>query len=134
MIGPILQAKEKDQKPSPDDVKVQPCSTSRLMQQWDQLEVKGGVLWRVIENGGGNEVQQLIFLQGLRTEVLQELHSGAVRGHLGEEKTLKKLKERFYWPVHVKNWCRACPSCSTRKTPAPKQRAPLGNLEAGYPM
>lgn len=63
VIGPILQAKEKDQKPSPDEVKVQPCSTSRLVQQWDQLEVKGGVLWRVIENGGGNEVRQLIVPQ-----------------------------------------------------------------------
>ena len=137
VIGPILQAKEKEQKPSPDDVKVQPRSTSRLVQQWDQLEVKGGLLWRVMENGGGNEVRQLIVPQGLRTEVLQELHSGAVGGHLGEEKTLKKLKERFYWPGHandVKNWCRACPSCSTRKTPAPKQRAPLGSLQAGYPM
>ena len=137
VIGPILQAKEKEQKPSPDDVKVQPHSTSRLVQQWDQLEVKGGLLWRVMENGGDNEVRQLIVPQGLRTEVLQELHSGAVGGHLGEEKTLKKLKERFYWPGHandVKNWCRACPSCSTRKTPAPKQRAPLGSLQAGYPM
>ena len=137
VIGPILQAKEKEQKPSPDDVKVQPRSTSRLVQQWDQLEVKGGLLWRVMENVGGNEVRQLIVSQGLRTEVLQELHSGAVGGHLGEEKTLKKLKERFYWPGHandVKNWCRACPSCSTRKTPTPKQRAPLGSLQAGYPM
>ena len=61
-----------------------------------------------MENGGGNEVRQLIVPQGLRTEVLQELHSGAVAGHLGEEKTLKTLKERFYWPGHannVKNWC-----------------------------
>jgi len=57
VIGPILQAKEKDHKPSPDDVKEQPRSTSRLVQQWDQLEVKGGVLWTVIENGGGNEVR-----------------------------------------------------------------------------
>ena len=34
----------------------------------------------------------------------------------------------------MKNWCRVCPSCSTRKTPAPKQQAPLGSLQAGYPM
>ena len=61
------------------------------MQQWDQLEVKGRVLWRVIENGGGNEVRQLIVSQGLRTEVLQELHSGAVGGLEDLEKIQREV-------------------------------------------
>ena len=34
----------------------------------------------------------------LREEVLEEIHAGALEGHLVEEKSLHKLKERFYWP------------------------------------
>lgn len=57
--------------------------------------------------------------------------------HLGEEKTLSRLKERFSWPGHwskVGNWCRACTSCATRKIPAPRRRAPLQNIHSGSPM
>ena len=56
--------------------------------------------------------------------------------HLGQEKTLYRVKERFYWPGHyndVCNWCLTCKACATRKTPAPMQRASLGTVKAGYP-
>ena len=43
---------------------------------------------------------QLIVPVALRTEVLKELHDGVVGGHLGQDKTLSRLKERFYWPRH----------------------------------
>ena len=48
-----------------------------------------------------------------------------------------RLKERFYWPgctEAVGEWCRNCISCTTRKTVAPKRRAPLQTIKAGYPM
>ena len=50
-----------------------------------------GQLWRVFENGDGNEVWQLLVPQELRSEVLQELHPGVIGGHLGE-KTLSKIQ------------------------------------------
>ena len=34
----------------------------------------------------------------LRKEVIQELHAGALEGHLDEEKTLNNIKEQFYRP------------------------------------
>lgn len=36
--------------------------------------------------------------------------------------------------LDVRNWCQSCSSCTTRKTPVPKRRAPLGTVSAGYPM
>ena len=46
--------------------------------------------------------------QEIRQDILRDLHEGVTGGHLGEVKTLSKLKERFYWPGHyndVRDWC-----------------------------
>ena len=80
---------------------------------------------------------QLIVPLSFRKEVLQELHAGVVGGHLGQDKTLGRLKERFYWPGHwndVHNWCRTCATCASWKTPSPKMQAQLQTVKTGYPM
>ena len=73
----------------------------------------------------------------LQESVLEELHAGDTGGHLGVDKTVHKLKQRFYWPSHfrdVENWCKTCHSCVTRKTPAPKSRGALSGIPSGSPM
>ena len=62
---------------------------------------------------------------------------GAIGGHLGEEKMIGYMKERFYWPGCVedaRHWCKTCGICATRKSPGPRNRAPLQGIQAGYPM
>ena len=49
---------------------------------------------------GLDGVNQLVVLDSLRDEVLHGVHEGVGGGHLGVEKTVAKLKERFYWPSH----------------------------------
>ena len=47
---------------------------------------------------------------------------------MGADKTLGRLRERFYWPghyTHVREWCRDCTVCASRKSPTPNRRAPL---------
>jgi len=44
--------------------------------------------------------------------ILKELHEGVGGGRLGQDKTLNKLKERYYWTDHfnvVQDWCQTCP-------------------------
>ena len=69
----------------------------KLVQLWDQLFVKNGILWRFFEDMDGLDgVNQLVVPDSLKNEVLSGVHEGIGGGHLGVEKTVVKLKERFY--------------------------------------
>ena len=137
-VGYILRAKEKDQKPHTGDIKGKSMVVRRLNQLWSRLEIHNGILWRLYEDSSGKkEWLQLVLPRELREQVLQEFHAGVISGHLGEQKMLDQLKERYYWPgmtEDVKHWCQTCATCATKKTPAQKGRAPMQTVQAGYPM
>ena len=101
----------------------------KLVQLWDQLFVKDGILWRFFENLDGLDgVNQLVVPDSLKNEVLYGVHESIGGGHLGVEKTVVKLKERFYWPGHysdVQNWCATCSSHVPCKTTQPHRRGGL---------
>ena len=113
-------------------------SNRRLLQIWDQLRICDGVLCRQFEaTDGRSAVVQVLVPRRLREQVLTDLHEGSLGGHLGVEKTLARVQEHFYWPGYhddVRNWCRCCAPCATRKNPAPKSRAPLSSVKTGYPV
>ena len=133
----VLRAKESNDRPSADLTKSKSLETRKLLQQWDQLEVRNGLLARKFEQEGKEVTHQWIVPQSQRKEILHQLHGGPTGAHLGEVKTLGKLRERFYWPGHaddVKKWCSACELCEQRKHPTPRNRAPLVSVHTGYPM
>ena len=68
---------------------------------------------------------------------MEQLHSGMLEGHLGVDKTVAKIRERFYWPgmYHdVEQWVSTCHSCATRKTAPQRNRGPLQTIKVGYPL
>ena len=138
ILGPLLRGQESGKKPSADELGSLSRSSRRLLQIWDQLTVRNGVLCRRFETSEGTSaVTQTIIPEALREEVLTDLHEGALGGHLGIDKTLARLKTRFYWPGHyndVCDWCQKCGICAARKSPAPKAHAPLTSIKVGYPM
>ena len=137
-IGLILQYLEKGEKPRLDDVRQQGPEAQRLLQLWNRQVLEEGVLKRKYDDTRRRSTWlQLVVPHTLREEVLEELHAGALEGHLGEEKTLYKVKERFYWSgmqQDVRDWCQTCETCATRKRAPKKNRAPLGTIKTGYPM
>ena len=137
-IGPLFRAKETNEKPTDFYAKAQSIEYRCLSQQWDQLAIQDGVLWRHFMHPRQDQSWlQLVAPKQIRPLILEELHQGIGSGHLGQEKTLDCLKERFYWPGHfsdVHNWCKSCVSCTTRKTSTPRRKAALGTIVAGYPM
>jgi hypothetical protein len=69
--------------------------------------------------------------------VRKEIHQGVLSGHLGEDKTLARVKECFYWRGYhndVRDWCRQCPDCAATKSANPNNRAPLQSVKVGSPM
>ena len=137
-VGTVLRAKEKNSRPLPEEIKSGSIETRKLFQIWDQLVIKDELLCRQFETPDGSSSHlQLVVPRTLRKEILEEIHGGATGGHLGEEKTLKRLKERYYWPGHwtdVQTWCKKCHACAARKMPTPRRRASLQNIIAGHPM
>ena len=109
-----------------------------LLQQWEQLTIQHGMLYRKYENPQGNQLHlQLIVSTEQQSSILHEIHGGRMVGHLGKDRTFKKLQEHFYWQGYsqsVKEWCWNCPHCAARKKPNQKQRAPLQKVERGYPL
>ena len=135
-IGLMLRAVEEGKRPSSDDVRGQGPDAQRLNQLWNRLLVEDGLLKRKYEDANITWLQ-LVVPHAIREEILQELHAGALGGHLGEEKTSSKVKLRFYWPgmqKDVARWCQTCEACSTRKTAPKKNRSPLQTIQAGYPL
>ena len=136
-LGKLLQAREAGEKP---DMEGQCISraTRRLLQIWDQLVVQNGVLCRKFADTDGIGVTlQVLIPHALREEVLSNMHESPLAGHLGVDKTLARLRERFYWPGYhddVKDWCNRCASCAARKNPVPTTRAPLQSIKTGYPL
>ncbi|KAL5491562.1 hypothetical protein EMCRGX_G016870 [Ephydatia muelleri] len=135
-IQPVHLAVSCGERRTPDVLKSWDRSSRLLMEHWHALCICDGILWKKCVDGS-RRYKQLVLPDRLQEEALRDLHQGAVGGHIGEEKMIHRLKERLYWPgctEAVREWCRNCRSCATRKTTAPKRRAHLQTINAGYPM
>ena len=74
---------------------------------------------------------QIVLPDQLVREVLYAAHDSPGSGHLGVDKTLHKVRERFYWPTlfrDVNKYCRTCHSCQCRKDPSKARLAPLQKM------
>ena len=91
-----------------------------------------GVLWRK----GSSEVSQLQLLvpKPGREQLFLAYHASLIGGHLGWNRTLSRLSQRFYWSGmadDVGDWLRNCTTCMKRKSPAGRHHL-LGNIPTGH--
>jgi hypothetical protein len=137
-LKPIIVALEKREKPAREERRTFSAETQALVSRWKQLKLRGGLLYRtVVPPWQGRPVTQLVLPRTLRTEVLHQLHDLRVAGHLGIQRTVARVQQRFYWPgcaLDVARWCAACPQCASRKGKPPPGRAPMKNVKTGSPF
>jgi hypothetical protein len=138
-VGPILCWLKKDSN-RPEWSVVAPYGkvTKILWAQWDSLCIRDGCVYRLWECITPSSFHyQLVVPNELRSEVLKELHGTQATGHFGVNKTIQRVKQRFYWPqcqTDVKEFIKQCDGCSSRKGPPRKPKAPLQLYTVGAPM
>ncbi|XP_030595617.1 uncharacterized protein LOC115787179 [Archocentrus centrarchus] len=69
--------------------------------------------------------------------MMQQMHDGPVGGHFGAERTLARLKNRYYWynmKDDVTLWCRTCTNCAAKARPLKTPHAAMGTVRVGAPM
>ncbi|XP_011860227.1 PREDICTED: uncharacterized protein LOC105557572 [Vollenhovia emeryi] len=68
--------------------------------------------------------------------MLSALKTGSC-GHFGINKTLDKIRKRFFWATckqDVEEWCRSCMVCTSRKGPLGKGKPPLQIYNVNSPF
>lgn len=99
----------------------------------DQLVLTNDVLYRkrII---GREPLFQLVLPKAFRQVALTELHDSV--GHLGIERTVDLVRQRFYWPrmaLDVEEKIKSCERCVRRKARV-ERSAPLVNITTSRPL
>ena len=105
---------------------------------WNLLYIKDGVLCRKwVDANTADFTPRIILPPSLRDLCINELHNSKAAGHLGYTKTLRRVKDRYFWvgmTVDLRSYLRKCIQCARRKRPARKRRAKLRQYRVGSPL
>jgi len=93
---------------------------------YPHFAIKNKLLYQVIMKAGA-PLELLLVPRPFISSVLQLAHSHMLGAHIGIDKTLERIKARFYWPglkKAVEDFGRNCPDCQ-QVAPHPHHRNPL---------
>ena len=138
-IAKVLQWKgESPERPNWETVSEENETIKTYWFLWKQLHIRSDLLYKLWEDPTSTSgTWQLILPATLRNEALNFLHDHVSAGHLGQHKTLARVRQRFYWhglKNDVINWCNRCEVCATRKGPVRRGRAKLQQFPVGCPL
>ena len=103
-----------------------------VLKTFSNYFIVDGLLYHVwIQPGRGDKLSrshvQLAVPHTLVHEILIEAHDSPLAGgHLGINRTLEKVRTKYFWPTlygDVVNWVKSCLRCNKRKAPPVKVRA-----------
>ena len=130
-IGPFVRYVTKKEKPDPSSITS--SEGKLLLKEFNHLVIRRGVLYRCFREGE-EEKYQLVMPAKYRDIALKGAHNDV--GHLGRDRGMTILKERFYWPKmgsSLETWIKECDRCIKRKTPT-NMRAPLVSITTSQPL
>ena len=136
VIGAFKSYWQRARRPSKQELTEGPKDVRKLVQQWDRICMKDGVLYRHIRPPKtGVEIFQLLLPESLKSEVLRHLHDD--HGHQGVKRTIHLERERCFWPNmwhDIEKYCQNCNRCLVAKANQPKVRTFPGNIVASQPL
>ena len=109
-----------------------PSELKALIRIRTQLLIKQGVLYRKSKINARTR-HLLVIPQSYRHRAMEGCHDQV--GHLGQDRVLDLLRDRFYWPgmhADVVSYINSCPRCLRRKSQ--QDKAPLVNIETSQPL
>ena len=98
-----------------------------------QFKLKQGILYRKLQVTDDRARLQLVLPVAYRQKAMARYHDQI--GHLGQDRVLELLRDRFCWPgmhMDVASYINSCPRCIRRKSQP--DVAPLHNIEATQPL
>ena len=129
VIGPVYRAFQKGVKPNVDQVGGE---TKALLRWWEELSLLGGRLMiKMRHRREGHKVT--VLPRALRSEVVESIHKQA---HLGINKTLLGVQEKWYWPgmsAEIRRQVQGCQQCQQAKPVPHRSSNPQNHLHAGRP-
>ena len=137
-IGKVYPWVQTDARPTNKELARYDEETKAIVARWKNLALRDDLLvHNVTESHSGREIHQVILPPALRETVLHQLHDLRIVGHLGIQRVIARVKQRFFWPelaLDVARWCALCPQCMARKGKPHPRHAPLTQLPTGAPF
>lgn len=137
-ISPVLSWMARQNRPPWEDIALYSRATKGLWSMFETLRLHGGVLQRGWKEPATGEIRwQVVVPKSLKLRVLQATHGLPGSGHFGVTKTLRRLRQGFYWGQQrrdVEDYCRRCDICTARKGPTNRSHAQLQQFPVGTPM
>jgi transposase InsO family protein len=134
-LGTIINWLENEYEPTQAELTLCSQAVKHLWLCKPQLHLHSNVLYYKWE--GMISTMKLVVPHALRSEVLLLVHDVKSAGHLGQNKTLLRLKQNFYWynmSQDANLYVQSCAICNRNKKPSRHARAELGTYHAGAPM
>ena len=124
--------------PKNDELEGLPRLEWQMFNQVSSLHIKNNVLCRKFEPLDGNlPYLQRIVPRSMVPEVLTALHSSKTAGHLGTQKVIEKMRQRFYRPGFkddVKQFVQCCDICQKKPGLPKTHRHSLVDWKLSYPF
>lgn len=138
MLALIIKCKEENRRPDHQEISQFGSEMKSYLLYWDSLELIDNKLFRRWESTDHSIIKfQLVIPRNQISRILFESHDNPTGGHFGVNKTLAKIRERFYWvtcKMDVENWCKKCTICSARNGPGRRRKAELQIHNVGSPF